>query len=130
MGAVESAADVCGAKQGRITVIATATSSTSTDMWAQFPALGEQIGKFFVKITCDQTCYFFWTDTAGQTVDETTAGAASASGSMCDVIAAGAPEQHRVSGRYLVHKTPAGVGSLRVTISQGIPELGYLPRIP
>ncbi len=130
MSAVEdAAADVVGAKQGQIAVLALTTSSVSFDMWAQFPKLAEAVQKYFVKIFADQTLYFFWTDTAGQTVNEATTGAASATGGQCDAMAAGAPEQHKVGGRYLVIKG-AGAGTVRVSLMQSLPGPNFLRREP
>lgn len=129
MGAVDEAADVAGAKQGKIAVIALTTSSAEHDIQALFPKLGEGAQMYFYKLTADQTTYFFWSDQTGQTVDETTTGAADPNGDMADVLIAATPEQHRCGGRYLYVKA-AGAGTLRLVLAQGIPATNMLRRSP
>lgn len=129
MGAVENAADVCGAKQGRVAVIALTTSSAEYDIQALFPRLGDQAQMFFYKLTADQTTYFFWSDISGESVDETNTGPADPTGGECDVLVAGSPDQHRPSGRYLYVKA-ASAGFLRIALAQGLPATMMLRRAP
>ncbi len=129
MGAVDEAADVLGAKQGRIAVLALTTSSQEFDIQALFPRLGEGATRFFFKMTADQNTYFFWSDSTGQTVNEATTGAASPTGGQCDILVAASPEQHRCGGRYLYVKA-VGAGTLRLVLAQGLPATMMLPRVP
>lgn len=106
------AGDRRGPKQNEICAVSTlAASSTSTDLSAAAQFGNDHYLGRFVRLIADQAVYYFWTDTAAQTVDP----AATSGVTRGDLLPAGECREEKPAGRYLVHRAAVD-GTIRISI--------------
>lgn len=118
MSDLEQAALRYGPLAGRISVLATATSSTNSDLMAAGEVLSalqtSPTDKYiWVSVIADSGLYYAFSNDSAATVDET----ATTGATRCLFLAANTEKDMLVTGRYFVHKATAA-GKVRLAIAQ------------
>lgn len=107
--------DATGDSKGtQIAVISASGSSQSLDMSSSTYFGGTRYQGDFVRIVSSATLYYFWSEQASETVDETATGSTNRA-RQCDMLPANMPREEIPAGRYLHIKTSAS-GTVRVSI--------------
>jgi len=123
-----AAADLRGPRGGTarangtrdITAVAVTTSSVQKDISGANFFNGTHWQGKFVRLICDQTLYYFWTDSASQTVSETATEGTNPT-QQCDMLPANTRVEEVPAGSQIVIKG-AGAGTLRISIVQTITD--------
>jgi hypothetical protein len=99
-------------------VVPTTTGSVVIDLQSATYFGGAHYQSRFVRLRPDAALYYFWTNNASATLDETASGATTRN-QQCDYIAAFERVEEVPAGRYIVVKGSAG--KLRISIvNQGL----------
>lgn len=101
-----------------ITAVAVTTSSVQKDVSGANFFNGTHYQGRFVRMICDQNLFYFWTDTAGQTVTETATEGTTPT-QQCDMLPANTPREEVPGGAQIVIKG-AAAGTLRLCIVQTV----------
>ncbi|MBM4443543.1 MAG: hypothetical protein FJ027_24305 [Candidatus Rokubacteria bacterium] len=114
-GGTDATADSRGTQ---ITAVATSGSAQSFDLSSATYFGGTRYQGDFVRIISNQTLFYFWSEQASETVDET-ATAATNRARQCDMLPANTPREEIPAGRYFHAKT-AAAGTVRISITNSV----------